>query len=216
MNIQNYTIKSQEVLQRAQSLAKELSHQSIEPSHLLKALLEIDENVCPYLLKKLGIQITHIESVIKESLYALPRVQGGQQFLSNDSQKVLQKAESIIKDWGDDFIALEHLLYALLTSKNKVSKLLKSQGLNPKEVEQAIKELRKGCKVESASAEDSYNALNKYARNLNQLAKDNKLDPVIGRNDEIRRILQILSRRTKNNPILIGEPGVGKTAIAAF
>ena len=214
MNIQNYTIKSQEVLQRAQSLATELSHQSIEPSHLLKALLEIDENVCPYLLKKLGTQITYIESVIKESLYALPRVQGGQQFLSNDSQKVLQKAESIIKDWGDDFIALEHLLYALLTSKNKVSNLLKSQGLNPKEVEQAIKELRKGSKVESASAEDSYNALNKYARNLNQLAKDNKLDPVIGRNDEIRRVLQILSRRTKNNPILIGEPGVGKTAIA--
>ena len=133
----------------------------------------------PYLLKKLGTQITHIESEIKESLYAIPRVQGGQQFLSNDSQKVLQKAESIIKDWGDDFIALEHLLYALLTSKNKVSKLLKSQGLNPKEVQQAIKELRKGSKVQSASAEDSYNALNKYARNLNQLAKDNKLDPVI-------------------------------------
>lgn len=214
MNIQNYTIKSQEVLQRAQSLATELSHQAIEPVHLLKALLEVDENVCPYILKKSGIQVNQVEAELSFSLNAIAKVQGGQQFLSNDSQKVLQKAESLIKEWGDDFIALEHLLYALLITKNNVSKLLKSQGLNPKEVELAIKELRKGSNVQSASAEETYNALNKYARNLNQLAKENKLDPVIGRNDEIRRVLQILSRRTKNNPILIGEPGVGKTAIA--
>lgn len=214
MNIQNYTIKSQEVLQRAQSIATEKSHQSIDSFHLLKALLEVDENVCPYIFKKSGIQINQISSDVDLALSKLATVQGGQQYLSNEAQKTLQKAEALIKDWDDDFVALEHLLLAMLEQNDNCAKLLKSHGLNKKDTTAAIKELRKGSKVQSASAEENYNALNKYARNLNQLAQDNKLDPVIGRNDEIRRVLQILSRRTKNNPILIGEPGVGKTAIA--
>lgn len=214
MNIQNYTIKSQEVLQKAQRIAAEKSHQSIDSIHLLKALLDVDKNVCPYIFKKSGVQINQIEIVVDQELSGIATVKGGQQYLSNDAQKLLQKAESLLKNWGDEYVALEHILLAMLELNGSSSKILKNLGLNKKDVIAAIKELRKGSKVQSASAEDSYNSLNKYARNLNQLAKDNKLDPVIGRNDEIRRVLQILSRRTKNNPILIGEPGVGKTAIA--
>jgi ATP-dependent Clp protease ATP-binding subunit ClpB len=214
MNMNNFTIKSQEVVQHAQQLAVTNGNQAIEVGHLLKSLLDTDQNVVPYILKKINANTSIIKSKIDEIVNNYPKVSGGDQYLSQDSNKVLQKANSLLKEYNDEFVALEHIFLAILTTSGEVSDLLKNSGVNEKDAKAAILELRKGSRVTSASAEETYNSLSKYARNLNDLARQGKLDPVIGRDEEIRRILQILSRRTKNNPILIGEPGVGKTAIA--
>ena len=214
MNLNNFTIKSQEAVQSAQQLASTLGHQSVEPVHLLKGMIEVDDNLLPFIFKKVNVAPDKITSGLSTILNSLPKVEGGNIYLSEDSNKLFQKSITLAKTFGDDFVSLEHLLLSLISSKDKTGQFLRSEGLNEKDVKSAILELRKGSKVTSASAEETYNALNKYARNLNELARQGKLDPVIGRDDEIRRVLQILSRRTKNNPILIGEPGVGKTAIA--
>jgi ATP-dependent Clp protease ATP-binding subunit ClpB len=214
MNLNNFTIKSQEAVQQAQQLAASNEQQSIEPAHLLKGLMEVDENVIPFILKKLNANVNNIINGVDTLVNSYPHVSGGKQYLGDDGNKALQKAVSYLKTFGDEFVALEHIFLGILHGKEKTAQLLRSEGVNEKDVIAAIKELRKGEKVTSASAEETYNSLNKYARNLNELARTGKLDPVIGRDDEIRRVLQILSRRTKNNPILIGEPGVGKTAIA--
>ena len=214
MNFNNFTIKSQEAIQKAQEIAGAKQQQAIEPSHILKGIFTVDENVIQYLLKKLNVNTAALEQALDKIIESFPKVTGADQYLSRESSKVLQKAESYLKEFHDEYVTIEHLLLGILTTKNTVAQLLKDNGVNEKHLKLAIHDLRKGSNVKSQTAEDTYNALNKYARNLNELAKAGKLDPVIGRDEEIRRILQILSRRTKNNPILIGEPGVGKTAIA--
>ncbi|MBA2421990.1 MAG: ATP-dependent chaperone ClpB [Chitinophagales bacterium] len=215
MNLNNFTIKSQEAIQKAQELALANQNQSIETGHLLKGLMVVDENVIDYLLKKLGANINHIATKLAEYLNGYVKVSGASgQYLSNDANQALIKAQGYLKEYKDEFVSVEHLLHALLTGKDNTAKLLKDAGINEKDLKLAIAELRKGRKVTDQSAESTYNALNKYAKNLNDLAQSGKLDPVIGRDEEIRRVLHILSRRTKNNPILVGEPGVGKTAIA--
>ncbi len=214
MNLNNFTIKSQESIQLAQQIAESRGNQSLEPAHILKGMLEADDNVIPFILKKSNVNPDKINTGLNSILDTLPRIEGGKIYLSDDANKLIQKAVAGAKTLGDEFVSLEHLFMALIASKDKTGNFLRSEGLNEKDVKSAINELRKGSKVTSASAEENYNSLNKYARNLNELARQGKLDPVIGRDDEIRRVLQILSRRTKNNPILIGEPGVGKTAIA--
>ncbi|MBO4752032.1 MAG: ATP-dependent chaperone ClpB [Bacteroidales bacterium] len=214
MNLNNFTIKAQEAVQKAQEIASVNQHQAIETSHLLKGLLTVDENVTPYLFKKLDANVTSISQQTDTMLQSMPKVSGGDQYLSNDANKALVKASQTATAMGDDFVSVEHLLLGLVDGNDQVAKMLQGSGVSEKGLKAAIADLRKGSKVASQSAEDSFNALNKYAKNLNQLAQAGKLDPVIGRDDEIRRVLQILSRRTKNNPILIGEPGVGKTAIA--
>ncbi len=214
MNLNNFTIKSQEAVQQAQQLAADNEQQSIEPAHLLKGLMHVDENVIPFILKKVNANVNNIVNGVDTIIQSYPKVSGGNAYLSDDGNKALQKAVSYLKTFSDEFVALEHIFLGILQGKEKTAQLLRSEGVNEKDVISAIKELRKGEKVTSASAEETYNSLNKFARNLNELARAGKLDPVIGRDDEIRRVLQILSRRTKNNPILIGEPGVGKTAIA--
>ena len=214
MNFNNYTIKAQEAIQQAQQLATENQNQAIETAHLLKGIMAADENVLRFLTNKLGIDFNAFEKGIDSIIGSYPKVQGGEQFLSNDASKALQKAETMMKDFGDQFITIELVILGILASNDNVSKLMKQLGANEKDMKAAITELRKGSSATSATAEDTYNALTKYARNLNDLARKGKLDPVIGRDEEIRRVLTILTRRTKNNPILIGEPGVGKTAIA--
>lgn len=214
MNFNKFTIKSQEAVQRAQQLAQGFEHQQIEPEHLLKAMLDVDENVLPFLLKKLNVNLQTLQQVLDASLKGFPKVSGGQLMLSRTAQSALNDATLIAEKRKDEFVSIEHLLLGLFKSGGKVSQLLKDQGVTQKGLDAAIDELRKGDRVTSQSAEETYNSLNKYAKNLNQLARDNKLDPVIGRDEEIRRILQILTRRTKNNPMLVGEPGTGKTAIA--
>jgi ATP-dependent Clp protease ATP-binding subunit ClpB len=214
MNLDSYTTKVQQALQQAQQIALANDHQSIEPAHLLKGMLKVDKNVLPFLFGKLQFNFENLESAIDRIIESQAKVEGGQQYLSQESGKILAKAEALLKDFNDEYVSLEVLLLAFLQVKGTVSQMLKDGGVNDKELRMAIAELRKGNEVKSSSAEETYNSLDKYARNLIQLAKDGKLDPVIGRNDEIRRVLQILTRRTKNNPILIGEPGVGKTAIA--
>ena len=214
MNLNNFTIKSQEAIEQAVQIALQNGQQSIEPAHILKSLIQTDENVISYLFKKLNVNQTRIESALEAIIKSFPKVSGGNQYLSNDSNQLLTKAQSYLKDFGDEFVSVEHILLALIDGKNQVASLLKDAGINEKELKKAINELRGGNKVTSQSAEAQYNSLNKYAKNLNDLAQQGKLDPVIGRDEEIRRVLQILSRRTKNNPVLIGEPGVGKTAIA--
>jgi ATP-dependent Clp protease ATP-binding subunit ClpB len=214
MNFNKFTIKSQEAVQQAQQLAQSYEQQQIEPEHLLKAMLEVDENVIPFLLKKLNVNVETLKQVLDASIKGFPKVSGGQLMLSRISQTVFNDANIIAEKRKDEFVSIEHLLLALFKSGGKVAQLLKDQGVTQKGLDAAIDELRKGDRVTSQSAEETYNALNKYAKNLNQLARDNKLDPVIGRDEEIRRILQILTRRTKNNPMLVGEPGTGKTAIA--
>ncbi|MCF8302342.1 MAG: ATP-dependent chaperone ClpB [Bacteroidales bacterium] len=214
MNLNNFTIKSQEAIQRAQELATQREQQAIESSHLLRGMLGVDENVVPFLLKKLNIDTGAFTRELDKQMDSLPKVSGGEQYLSNDARKALTKANSFLKEFGDEFVSIEHLLLGILEAGDRTSQLLKDYGVTKKELIVAIKDLRKGSQVKSQTAEDTYNALNKYANNLNELARQNKLDPVIGREDEIRRVLQILSRRTKNNPVLIGEAGVGKTAIA--
>jgi ATP-dependent Clp protease ATP-binding subunit ClpB len=214
MDQSKLTIKSQQALQQAQMLAQSNDNQAIELAHLIQGIWDTDKQLSSFLLKKLGVNTAVFQETLKAIIAGYPKVEGANLYLSQNTSKVLNEAQQLLKSWGDDFIALEHLLLASLKIKDEASTFLKDQGITEKNLSEAIKQLRKGNKVQSASAEDNYNALNKYARNLNQLAADGKLDPVIGRDDEIRRVLQILSRRTKNNPILIGEPGVGKTAIA--
>ena len=214
MTLDKFTIKSQQVVQKAQEIAMAAQHQAIEPLHILKSILVEDENVTPYLLKKLDVNIPLLAQKVDAALSSLPRVSGGSQYLSGDANNALIRATKESTAMSDDFISVEHLLLGLATGSDTAARLLKDSGVSEKELRLAIKDLRKGSKVASQSAEDGYNALNKFAKNLNQLAQAGKLDPDIGRDDEIRRVLQILSRRTKNNPILIGEPGVGKTAIA--
>ena len=214
MNINNFTIKAQEAVQKAQEIAMGRQHQSIETAHLMKGILLVDENVTPYLLKKMEVNIPRLGQQIDAMLERLPRVSGGDQYLSSAANQALVKATQTATDMGDEFVSIEHMLLGLLAGHDELARQLKDAGMSEKSLKAAIADLRKGSKVASQSAEDNYNALGKYAKNLNQLAQSGKLDPVIGRDDEIRRVLQILSRRTKNNPILIGEPGVGKTAIA--
>jgi ATP-dependent Clp protease ATP-binding subunit ClpB len=215
MNINNFTIKSQEAVQHAQQVAAENGHQSIETGHLLKALLDTDENIISFLLKKLNVNSSRLAQALAAIVQGYPKVSGGSgQYLSNSANQSISKSESFLKEFGDEFVAVELLLLGLLNTGDNVSSLLKDAGVNEKDLKKAIKELRGDSKVTSQSAEAQYNALNKYGKNLNELAKAGRLDPVIGRDEEIRRVLQILSRRTKNNPVLIGEPGVGKTAIA--
>jgi ATP-dependent Clp protease ATP-binding subunit ClpB len=215
MNLNNFTIKSQEAIQMAQQLAVENQHQGIDTAHILKGLLQTDESVFDYLFKKLHVNKTRIANVVDATLNGLPKVSGsGNQFLTGDGNTAIVKAQTIARESGDEFVSVEHVLLGLLAGKDKTAQMLKDAGVQKKELEKAIAELRGGQKVTSQSAEEQYNALNKYAKNLNELAQKGKLDPVIGRDEEIRRVLQILSRRTKNNPVLIGEPGVGKTAIA--
>ncbi len=214
MNFNNYTIKSQEAIQRAQSLAQELGHQQIENEHILKAIFEIDENAIPFLLKKLNVNVLLLRQILDKLLDTFPKVSGGDQMLSREANRAVNEASIIAKKMNDEFVTLEHILLAIFNSKSSIAQTLKDQGVTEKGLKTAINELRQGDTVTSQNAEETYNALNKYAINLNQMARDGKLDPVIGRGEEIRRILQILSRRTKNNPMLVGEPGTGKTAIA--
>ena len=214
MNLNNFTIKSQEAVQEAVQIATINGQQSIENGHILKGILAIDENVTPFILKKLNVNIPIFSKTLDKIVEGYPKVSGGQPFLSNTANQSIAKASTYLKEFGDEYVSIEHLLLAILSTKDTISQLLKDNGVNEKDLKAAINELRKGAKVTSQTAEETYNALNKYAINLNEQAKKGKLDPVIGRDEEIRRVLQILSRRTKNNPILVGEPGVGKTAIA--
>ncbi len=214
MNFNNFTIKSQEAVQQAQQIAQGLGHQQIENAHILKGIFEVDENVIPFILNKLGINTDIFKQTLDNILKSFPKVSGGDLMLSRKANSMLTDAANIAKKMKDEYVSIEHLLLAILKSKGDTTQLLKDNGVNEKDLKTAIEELRKGNRVTSQSAEETYNSLNKYAKNLNQMANDGKLDPVIGRDEEIRRILQILSRRTKNNPILIGEPGTGKTAIA--
>jgi ATP-dependent Clp protease ATP-binding subunit ClpB len=214
MNFNQFTTKSQEAVQEAQQLAITNGQQAVETAHLLKAILEVDENVAPFLLKRLNVNLVTLNQRIDQAINSYPKVSGSNPYLSNECSSVLQNALQIIKKEKDEFVSVEHILLSILAGKDQTAKILKELGVDEKELRKAILDLRKGARVTSASAEETYNSLEKYARNLNQLAREGKLDPVIGRDEEIRRVLQILSRRTKNNPILIGEPGVGKTAIA--
>jgi len=214
MNFNNFTIKSQEVVQQAQQIAQGLEHQQIENAHILKGIFKVDENVTPFILNKLSVNIDIFKQALEKIIESFPKVSGGDLMLSRSANTMLTDASNIAKKMKDEYVSIEHLLLAILKSKGAASQLLKDNGVDEKGLKATIDELRKGSKVTSQSAEDTYNSLNKYAKNLNQAANDGKLDPVIGRDEEIRRILQILSRRTKNNPILIGEPGTGKTAIA--
>ena len=214
MNFNNFTIKSQEAIQQAQQLAQEMGHQQIENEHIFKAITMVDENVTPFLLKKLNINLNLFNQILDNTLQSFPKVSGGDFMLSREAGKTVNEASSIAKKMNDEFVSIEHLILAIFKSSSKVAQILKDQGATEKGLNAAISELRQGDRVTSQSAEETYNSLDKYAKNLNKLAEDGKLDPVIGRDEEIRRILQILSRRTKNNPMLVGEPGTGKTAIA--
>lgn len=214
MNFNNFTIKAQEAVQTAQQIAQQYGHQELQNEHFFKAIEQVDENVLPFLFKKLNINREQLNKQLDAALQGFAKVSGGDMGISRDASTMLNEAVNIAKKWNDEYVSLEHLILAIFKSNSKIAQALKDQGVSEKELEKAIQELRKGERVTSASAEDTYNSLNKYAKNLNQLADSGKLDPVIGRDEEIRRVLQILSRRTKNNPMLVGEPGVGKTAIA--
>ena len=214
MNLEQYTVKSQEAIQKAQQVAMEFGNQSIEPQHLLEGIFQSDESISTFLLKKSEVDANLVRERNRESIENLPKVEGGNIYLSQTANKVLLNAPHIAKKMGDEYVTIEHLLLAIIDVSSAVSKMLKDMGVTKSLLEGGIKELRKGAKATSASSEETYQSLAKYAKNFNELAAEGKLDPVIGRDEEIRRVLQILSRRTKNNPILIGEPGVGKTAIA--
>ena len=215
MDINKFTVKSQEAVQKAQQLAVGFGHSDVTTAHLLQGMLAADKNLMPHILNKFGVNIPIFEKALDAILQSFPKVSGNvQQNFSRNAMQVLNNASNVAQKMGDEYVSLEHLLLALIENASKGSQLLKDNGINKSQLENIINDLRQGQNVTSQSAEDQYNALSKYANNLNQLAKDNKLDPVIGRDEEIRRVLQILTRRTKNNPILIGEPGVGKTAIA--
>ena len=214
MNLNNFTIKSQEAIQRAQQIAMDNETQNIELGHLIKGMLEVDENVSPFLLKKLAVNLNSVSSALDAIIKGYPKVSGGQPNATRFTSEALNGAMKAAREMGDEYVTVEHLWLGALKTSDSASQLLKDSGLTEKGLKTAIEELRKGAKATSSSQEDAYNSLEKYAKNLNQMAQNGKLDPVIGRDEEIRRVLQILSRRTKNNPILIGEPGVGKTAIA--
>ena len=214
MNFDNFTIKSQEAIQKAVEIVRNHNEQSIEPVHLLKGILQVGESLTSYLFQKLGVNAGLLNNQVDREIESLPKVNGGEPYLSREANDALQKAIDYSNKLGDQFVALEAMLMGLFLVKSPASAFMKDAGITEKELGAAIDELRKGKKVTAASAEDTYNALSKYAINLNERARNGKLDPVIGRDEEIRRVLQILSRRTKNNPILIGEPGTGKTAIA--
>jgi ATP-dependent Clp protease ATP-binding subunit ClpB len=214
MNSNNFTIKSQEAIEQAQLIAQTMGNQQIENEHLFKAITEVDENAIPFILKKLGLNPNLINQILEKEMNTFPKVEGGDLQFSREASKTLNEASIVAKGMGDEYVSIEHLFLSIFKSKSKIAHILKDQGISEKNVLAAITELRNGAKVTSQSAEETYNSLNKYAKNLNELADSGKLDPVIGRDEEIRRVLQILSRRTKNNPMLVGEPGVGKTAIA--
>lgn len=214
MNLNQFTVKSQDAISKAQQIAMENSHQSIEPTHILEGMFQSDDHISSFLLKKSEVDIAGLREKNKHALEQLPKVEGGNLYLSTNANKVLLEAQNIAKRMADEFVTLEHLWLALFEVQSPTSQVLRDMGLTKPSLEGAIKELRKGAKATSASSEETYQSLSKYAKNFNALASEGKLDPVIGRDEEIRRVLQILSRRTKNNPILIGEPGVGKTAIA--
>jgi ATP-dependent Clp protease ATP-binding subunit ClpB len=214
MNFNNYTIKSQEAVQQAQQLAQTYGHQQIENEHIFKAIIDVDDNVLPFILKKLNVNVSLLNQILDSTLNSFPKVSGANIMLSPAAGKTLTDATIVAKEMNDEFVSTSHLILAIFKSNSKIAQILKDQGVTEKGLKAAIQELSKGERVTSANVEETYNSLNKYANNLNQLANDGKLDPVIGRDEEIRRVLQILSRRTKNNPILVGEPGVGKTAIA--
>ena len=214
MNINKFTTKSQEAIQLSQQLAQRYEQQQIENEHIFKAIFEVDENVAPFILKKLNVNVPLFLQILDSTIQSFPKVSGGDIMLSRDANKALNEAEIIAQKMNDEYVSIEHLILAIFDSKSKVAQILKDQGVTGKALKATIEELRKGERVTSASAEENYNSLNKYAKNLNELARTGKLDPVIGRDEEIRRVLQILTRRTKNNPMLVGEPGVGKTAIA--
>ena len=213
MNFNNFTIKSQEAVQTAVNLVQNRGQQAIEPEHLLAGVLKVGENVTNFIFQKLGMNAQQVTTVLDKQIASLPKVSGGEPYLSRESNEVLQKSIDYSKELGDEYVSLEAILLALLNVKSTASSILKDAGMTDKELRVAINELRQGQKVTSQSSEDTYQSLNKYAINLIEAARNGKLDPVIGRDEEIRRVLQILSRRTKNNPILIGEPGTGKTAI---
>ncbi|MBS7563786.1 ATP-dependent chaperone ClpB [Mucilaginibacter sp. Bleaf8] len=214
MNFNNFTIKAQEAVQKASEIATGNQQQAIENAHLLKGLLLVDENVISYLLKKLNVNISRLNDTLDQQVAGFPKVSGSELYLSSNTNSALQKAQSYLKEFKDEFVSVEHLLLGILSVNDKTSAALKDYGVNEKDLKAAIISLRGDSKVTGQNAEATYNALNKYARNLNEYAESGKLDPVIGRDEEIRRVIQILSRRTKNNPVLVGEPGVGKTAIA--
>src|ERR1700748_1481701 len=214
MNFNNFTIKAQEAVQKASEITAGNQQQAIETAHLLKGLLLVDENVISYLLKKLNVNLNRLNDNLDEQIASYPKVSGSNIYLSSETNSALEKAQSYLKEFKDEFVSVEHILLGILAAGGKTSTTLKDMGVNEKDLKKAIIELRGDSKVTDQNAEATYNALNKYARNLNEYAESGKLDPVIGRDDEIRRVIQILSRRTKNNPILVGEPGVGKTAIA--
>lgn len=214
MNLNNFTIKAQEAIQKASEITTGNQQQAIEPAHILKALLVVDENVISYLLKKLNVNINHLTGLLDELIESYPKVSGSNVYLSNSANSVVQKAQNYLKEFKDEFVSVEHLLLGILNAGDKTATLLKDQGVNEKDLKKAILELRGNSRVTDQNAEATYQALSKYARDLNEYAESGKLDPVIGRDEEIRRVIQILSRRTKNNPILVGEPGVGKTSIA--
>ena len=214
MDFKKFTIKSQEAVQAAQQIAGEMGHQRIDTAHLFQGMLQVDENVLPHIFKKNAVNVDHVRQVVQRQLDSVPKVEGGQVHLSPDGQQMLVRAEKVMKGMGDEYVAIEHLLLGLVQGRDTIAKMLKDAGLTEEGITQAVSELRQGSRVTSQSAEETYNSLEKYARNLNEMAESGKLDPVIGRDEEIRRVLHILSRKTKNNPILVGEPGVGKTAIA--
>ncbi|GHV14342.1 chaperone protein ClpB [Bacteroidia bacterium] len=214
MNFNNFTIKSQEAIQKAVEITKGKGQQSVEPTHILMGVVLAGENIVNFLFQKLGVNTGQLNSLLSKETESYPKVSGGEPYLSRESNAALEKAMDYAKKMGDQFVSIEHILLGVLAGKNTASQMLRDAGVSEKELQMAINELRKGSNVTSQSAEDTYQSLEKYAINLTQRAKDGKLDPVIGRDEEIRRVLQILSRRTKNNPILIGEPGTGKTAIA--
>ena len=214
MNINNFTIKSQEAIQKAQLLTQVQGQQQIENEHIFKAILEVDATVTPFILKKVNVNVDLFQKVLDSTIQSFPKVSGGDIMFSRDASSTLNEASILAKKMNDDFVSIEHIILTIFKSKSKVAQILKDQGVTEKDLLAAITELRKGERVTSSSAEETYDALNKYGKNLNDLAQNGKLDPVIGRDEEIRRVLQILTRRTKNNPMLVGEPGVGKTAIA--
>lgn len=214
MDFSKFTLKSQEAIERAQQLALSAGHQSIENAHLLKGVLETDTNTTPFLLKKLNVNVQMLDLALGKILESFPKVQGGQMMLSAEASNTMNRAQNQAREMGDEFVSIEHLLLALSEGRDAGAQILRDNGASLKELKKVVIELRKGKKVTSSTQEETYNALEKYARNLNRMARDGKLDPVIGRDEEIRRVTQIISRRSKNNPIIIGEPGVGKTAIA--
>ena len=212
-NFNNFTIKSQEAIQQAFQIAQGNNQQAIETGHILRGVLHSAENVTEFLLKKLDVNVPIFKQALDQIIQSYPKVSGAEQYLSSGANQALQKALGLAQEMGDQYVSVEHILMALLEVKDNTSRLMKDNGIAKKELKLAVEELRKGSKVDSQTAEDKFNSLNRFAINLNERARSGKLDPVIGRDDEIRRIVQVLSRRTKNNPVLIGEPGVGKTAI---